>query len=519
MAKKKKKEKKAKQTATEKALVKSAAHDLGVKYRKGMTVGTLIQTEAEKIVRQAAASTGIDPDDHLWRGITQSRRDLTPLDQDQMIEIANYLAYRNPLGKKIRETRRDFVIGDGVKFEAEDQKVIQPLIDEFWNDPVNNMEEFEDQIVDALGINGEVFIPTFVNEFSGQVRLGWIDPYEVEQVWPDRHNRRIMRTVAMKPGAGAGFSAYYDLSVKRTYDVINVDTDPRSPTFNHRVGNLFHFKINCAPDATRGRSDFEATADLIDAWDRSTFNDLERMQLVLNFIWDVTLNGKTEPEIQEWLRDQAEPRPGSIRAHNEGVEWKVVAPELKAYETRHVSDGILRDTLGSAGQSLFYTFGITEGANRASSETLEIPILKGFQARQKVIRRIFCSMIDYRIDQAALKRPVLRRQLTNRKISRVFKAVMPELSTRDLSRVGAMLTQTQATLDAMVELGWITNEFAASVMAVVIAQIGVEYDALDEFKKAQKEKQQRDEENEMRDYTPDRIKELQGKDEEGEMVA
>jgi len=507
----KKKDKKKKEV---KALVKMAARDLGVEYHKGQTVGDLIRGEADRIVKQAATSIGIDPDDNKWRGITQSRRDLQPIEQDRLIEIANYLAAQNPLGNKIRKTRRDFVIGDGIQIDAEDKKIIQPLIDEFFCDSVNNLDEFQIQMVDYLGINGELYIPTFVNDFSGAVQLGWIDPIEVEQVFPDRHNRRIMREVWMKPGAGAGYSAYYDLSVKRKYAIINRDANPHSKSANYRVGDIFQFKINCAPDATRGRSDFEPVADIIDAWDQATFNDLERVQLLLNFIWDVKLTGKSEPDIQKWLETQTAPAPGSIRAHNENVEWDAVAPDLKFTETRMLANGIRKDALGASDLSDFF-FGITEGANRASSENLELPILKALSARQRQVRAIFREIIDYVIDQVALKRPVIKRQIENGRLSRKFKIVMPELSTKDMSRVGSVVAQITASLDMAVERGWIAQETAAQIFASFIAQFGIEYDVDEEMAKAKAEK----ETEELKDYDKKPFPKLAETNEEEEKVA
>jgi hypothetical protein len=486
-----------------KSLVKQAAKDLGVEYQKGMKLGDLIQGEADRIVRQSAASTGIDSDDHQWRGITQSRRDLQPLEQDKLIEIANYLATRNPLGNKIRKTRRDFVIGDGVTFEAEDKESIQPLIDAFWCDPVNDMDRFQEQIVDFLGINGEVYLPVFTNYFTGKAQLGWIDPYEVEDVFPDTQNRRVMRRVTLKPNGDVGQSVQAVEKRKREYSIVNVDLTPGSKAVNYRTGEMFAFRINCAPDATRGRSDFEPIADLVDGYDQATFNDLERVSLLLNFIWDVKLTGKSEPEIQKWVEGQQAPRPGSIRAHNENVEWDAVAPDLKMTETRTLANGIRKDTLGAADLSDFF-MGITEGSNRASSENLELPILTAFKARQRIIRAIFREIIDFVIDQACLKNRRLKAAIESGRVSRKFKVNMPELSTKDVSRIGAIFAQMTGALDMAVERGWLTKETAARIFASFAAQVGIEYDAEVELKKAAKAQGKESEQ----DYTPTKLEEV-----------
>lgn len=481
--------KKDKKKSATKQLVKMAARDLGVTYHKGLGLGDLIKSEATKMSRQSASSVSRDADEFATAGRLSlySRRDLSPVDQDRLIQMANYLASSNLLGSRIKKIYRDFVIGDGVKFDAEDKTIIQPLLDGFWDDPVNKFKSFQFDLVEYLGTMGELLLPTFVNEYSGKVRMGWIDPIEVMYVIPDQHNRRIMREVRMKPGAGAGFATFYDFSVEKRYQIINVDTDEHSPTFNYRMGNIFHFKINCAPDATRGRSDFEPIADILDAWDQAVFNDLERVQQLLNYIWDVTLTGKSEPDIETWLDKQTSPSPGSMRAHNENVEWDAVAPDIKLTETGRFSKQVRNDALGGAGLSPFF-FGDTENSNRASSENLELPILRGFSSRQRTVRWVFEEMGDYAIDQAAIARPTVRRWLEDKKHSRKFKLVTPELSTRDISRVGAALAQIGMALDLEVQRGRISNETAAIAFAVQMAQLGVEYDPIEEMRKAAKEK-------------------------------
>jgi hypothetical protein len=482
--------KKGKKKSAEKALVKQAARDLGVDYHKGMGLGDLIKSQADQIVKQSASSVSRDADEFATAGRLSlySRRDLAPVDQDRLIQMANYLASGNLLGSRIKKIYRDFVIGDGVKFNAEDKTVIQPLLDEFWNDPVNKFKSFQFDLTEYLGTMGELLLPTFVNDYSGKVRVGWIDPIEVMYVIPDQHNRRIMREVRMKPGAGAGFATFYDFSVEKRYQIINVDTDETSPTYNYRTGNIFHFKINCAPDATRGRSDYEPIADILDAWDQAVFNDLERVQQLLNYIWDVTLTGKSEPDIQTWLDKQSSPSPGSMRAHNENVKWEAVAPDIKLTETGKFSKQVRNDALGGAGLSPFF-FGDTENSNRASSENLELPILRGFSARQRTMSWVFEEMGDFVIDQAALARPTVRRWLENRKHSRKFTVDMPELSTRDISRVGAALSQIAMALDQAVQRGWLSQGMAAVIFAAQIGQLGTQYDAAEEMARAAEEKQ------------------------------
>jgi hypothetical protein len=477
-----------KKRKTERVLVKSAARELGVEYSKGMTLGSLVSSQAATVaqaevaraatVSQAAAMGGVDPDDDQWRGVQTGRRDLNPMDQDKLINLANYLCRANPLGKRISEIRRDFIIGEGVTFEAEDEQV-QEILDEFWEDPINNMDEFQDDIVEYLGINGELWLPTFENQFTGAVRLGWIDPIEVFKVVPDRMNRRILREAVMKyaPSTADDMGAYLYDATKKVYSIVNVNTNPGDVTFNYREGDIHFFRINGAPDARRGRSDFEPLVDFIDEWDQSIFNDLERTALALNFIWDVELEGKSDNEIKA-LKSNPEyqaPKPGSVRFHNEKVKWTAVAPQINTRETQELANQIRQNILGGAGLSDFF-FGISDRTNRAGSDNLETPILKSLTKRQKKIKAILREVFDHAIDRKAVRNSTLKYKLESGKMSRDFDISMPEISIKDLSKIGAVLNQVAAGLVVAVQQEWVSNKTAAVLYGAFMSQFDFNID-------------------------------------------
>lgn len=453
------------------------------------------QEQVAVITRQA---TSIDKDDHKWNSIYVSKRDLTPVEQSKLIEVANHLATRNPLAKRIREIRRDFVIGEGCNIVAKDPE-IQKLFDETIKDPVNNWDEYQEQLVDYLGINGELNIPAFVHKFTGAVQWGWIDANEVDKVVADPRNRRVMTHVVMKLGAGAGAAENVPTSEKQVYEIIHIDrSNAYSPSWNYRVGNIHNFRINCAPDARRGRSDLEAWADLVTAWDEATFNDLERAIQMIKFIWDIEFTGLTDEQIEDKLAKMNEPRPGSMRAHNDKVKWEAVTPDLKAGDFRKLADGIRDDVLGAAGLSPFF-FGITSDANRASAQALDTPILKGLTARQKKVKAIFKDMFDYVIDQKALVDKSFKHKLETGAIDRAFEVELPEISIKDLSKIGSVLTQIAAGLEIAVEKKWLSNETAAKSFTMFLGQFDITANYEDEQALIKKEEKESDEDDENKD--------------------
>src|SRR3990172_1520433 len=116
-----------------------------------------------------------------FRSLTQSERELTPLSQERMIEIAHWLVETNPIARRIIRVFRDFLAGEGISWVAKDDKV-DAVILKFWDDPVNNFSRKLPQKIQQLFQYGEQCYPAFVSENAGNVRLGYVDPANLKEV-------------------------------------------------------------------------------------------------------------------------------------------------------------------------------------------------------------------------------------------------------------------------------------------------------------------------------------------------
>src|SRR6266566_2180884 len=79
----------------------------------------------------------LDPDEAMWRAVGHSKRDLSELTQTEMIEACFRLYRETPLGHRIPELTRDFIVGDGITWSARNPNV-EELVQEFWDDSVND---------------------------------------------------------------------------------------------------------------------------------------------------------------------------------------------------------------------------------------------------------------------------------------------------------------------------------------------------------------------------------------------
>ena len=256
-------------------------------------------------VREAATPAllfGQDPEGYRpignWKGFGRSLspRDLNPPLHTRMQQVAYYLYLVNPLAHRIVEYTKNYVVGDGVTVRAADPAVGR-VIERFWNDSINRLERMLPESVKELAIFGEQCWLAAVNPVNGRVRLGYLDPAEIEAIeWGELRvggevgdtDMVVSVPTAVVRRAGAAETA------PRRLRIVRVDEDPESPTFGRLTGECFYFAINKARSASRGVSDLFAIGDYLDGYDKMLFGMIDRVGYSNAFIWDVLLKGATE---------------------------------------------------------------------------------------------------------------------------------------------------------------------------------------------------------------------------------
>ncbi|MCH8267099.1 MAG: hypothetical protein IH846_06255 [Acidobacteria bacterium] len=404
-------------------------------------------------------------------GSALTSRDLNPVLHARMQQVAYYLYLVNPLAHRIVEYTKNYVVGDGVSVKAEDPAAGR-VVETFWQDSVNRMDFALPEFVKELGIFGEQCWLAAVNPLSGRVRLAYLDPAEIDAVeWGE------LAIGADATGAAGTVSVPVAILRRRApgeteprrFRIIRPDEDPESPTFGQLVGECFYFAINKARTASRGVSDLFAIGDYLDGYDKMLFGLIDRVGFSNAFIWDVLLKGATEENIQEWLKEQRPPRPGSVRAHNEQVEWKTVSPSLQAQDFNEAARTIKNMNLAGAG---FPEHWFAEGGNvnRASALEMGDPTLKTLVERQGFAAFMVRQVIEFVIDQAVAAGTLP--ETVNRK----FHVQMPEMSVRDMGKAAQALSHVGTTVMELRRAQLIDTESAQELVASVALQLGVEMD-------------------------------------------
>lgn len=467
---------------------------------------------------------GVDPDVNLsasqggspyYRKLSKiPTRDLSPITQARMLEIASWLYDSNPGAKRILELTRDYILGEGAEVHAQDEDddsrlAIQNIIDRFWNDPFNQMDLSMYQKVLELGMFGEQIYPVDVNAVDGSVRLGYVDPSVVNKVYLDKMNVGVPIDIE----TGNGLSQMVAMGETDRLRVVHLEDNPDDPWYGRLkaignneaiteqdkeylvvdastkvltttrkayLGSCLIFQINKPTNAERGRSDLLPLADLIDAYDQILFSEVDRNMLLRNFIWDVTMTGSTQADMDKFAAQNAAPRPGTVRVHNEKVAWQAITPDLKANDLTADSDLILSYIATGSGHPKVWLNGLMD-VNKSSAGEMGDPAFKRLTARQKYVKYIITHIINFVLDQAEMigllpKRANIKNSLLPTPWS--FTIHLPEIRARDLAtNASAVLSTMQALSLAREDLA-IDVVLEQEVLAMLLGQLGVDVDLL-----------------------------------------
>lgn len=455
-------------------MVKSIRQRIGEIVMGRVNVGMLSREMKENIIAEMKDSGILKEaisvereEDRDFRPITGAkRRDLTALTQDRMFEICFYLYDSNPFAHRILEMTKDFVIGEGITFQAADDNV-QKVLKAFWDDPINGWDLKQGQKILELGLYGEQYYPVAVNEADGRVRLGYLDPQSVKEVKTDPDNVEIQTQVIRKGIEGEEDEGGKER--KTEYSVIRMDENAKSKTEGKLVGEIFAFQINKVANSTRGRSDLFSLADWIDGYDQFLFNRLERSHLMNVFLWDVELRGMKQKDIDKWLEGQGVPKPGSIRAHNEYVKWSTIVPDLGAHDASEEAKLFRNQILGGGGLPPHWYAG-GEGITRATALEMSTPVMKRLKARQRYFKYMITLIFMYVIDQAVIHGKVGVKEETDKR----FVVSMPKLLEKDFYTLSLGMKFVMEAIATAQEKKWVEDKTAKRIFRELMERLGLE---------------------------------------------
>lgn len=454
----------------------------------------------ERVVEAASAtSDGIDPDGAMYTKLSgrDSTTIIAPWKNSQGQKVALYLWKTNLLANRLIELPVAYILAEGLTVTHTDE-TYQDVINRFWNDPITNMDWKLPKKARELSLYGEQCWPTFVNEHTGHVRLGYLSPRNIATVIKDPDNpEQPIGIVTTKDRKGLA---------KRYKVIVN---GPDSELFTLRTqairksftdGECFYFAINNLSDEERGSSDLLAQADWLDAYDNFLFGELDRVDFLRAFIWDVEVTGADQATLDKKAREDKPPAPGSRRYHNENETWTAVSPSIAAADTEKQARLLRNHVLGGQGFPEHW-FGGGGDVNRSTGESMSEPTFKTFTMRQTLLKQMLSQVIIYVLRQYELinnnaGEPELDSGVYDASIN------FPELTAKDTTKYATALQQVSAAVVVLLGRKLITEGKALEVVASIATQLGVEVDAQAELEAA-KQAAQEESEHDLFSTTPD----------------
>lgn len=418
----------------------------------------------------APASAGNWPDKDEWKygRLTESPRDLPSYQHRRAQEISEYLYRANPLAHRILELTRDFVVGGGITFNAEDDKV-QKLLDEFWVHPRNQWPlKFPQRILEYY-MYGEALWRTDVDGTGRTFAIG-VPPLDITDVVPDPRNPEEPLLVLLGDDSRFVKGRVKGGRPKRDLLIVRVDLNPRSETYMYRVGDAFFFRNNSITGGLRGYPELLPLSDWIDGYDQFGYLRMERATWLNTWFWDVTLEGFTQEEIDIWSAENLLLRPtqpGSFIPHNESVTIQAITPKLEAADASRESQELRRTITSGAGFPMSYIGG---GESGRIAENLAVePTHRTLVQKQEEVRNMMTALFDFVIDQAV----VHGLNGIGTETNRTFTIGLPRIALRDVMRIGGALWRIAQALETAEDKQWLPPEQISRIFSALAEDLSV----------------------------------------------
>lgn len=434
-----------------------------------------------KALREAAA-VNVDADEDQWRRLSgDGQRDLAPMTQDRMQRLAHYQWETNLLANRLIELPVAYLLAGGVKLTIQDEAA-QAAIDRHWDDGLNAWDLKLPKRVRELALFGEQCFPVFRNEVSGFVRLGYLDPALIATVVTDPENREQPIGIVTKRDK-KGDCKRYRIIVNVPESAFAANTQAIRDTFTD--GECFYYRVNDLSSASRGRSDLLAQIDWLDAYDQYLFGELDGAAFRRAFVWDVTLTGANQDEVEAKAKKITAPKPGSVRVHNDAELWEAKSPDLKAADSAEGARLFRNQVLGGATLPEHW-YGGGGNVNRATGESMAEPTEKILTMRQRQVGYMLVDIARYVVRSYW---QALDRELTEQEATALgsLVAAWPEMTSKDITKYAAALTQIVAAVAGLLADNLVTRATALRLVTAMADRLGVEIDAEEELKNAEEE--------------------------------
>jgi len=422
--------------------------------------------------------------DRFFRSLgADGYRDISPYTRQRILTESWFLYSGYPLARRSVDILVDYAVGEGTTYRAQSPKV-DAVLEAHWNDPVNDWPAKQHQRALSLFLFGELIMPVFVEEYTGRVRLGSIDPLAVAAVVLDPENAEIAQWVVLTAdniGDPAGLQSvdYAAQLADPSFDpesapnwlrVIHQDEGPNSPTKGLLVGDVHYFGVNRVAGVSRGVSSLLPVLDWLGIHERFLMDAAEAAELKSAVCFDVTVAGADDAKIEEMRKKQPDYKYGQTRYHNDAVDVQAIKPELGSMEIETHANMVKRHIAAGMGIPSHW---LSEGseASKATALAMGEPTTKSLRAKQREFREVVSKVLAHQIDQAIIAGTLDADE------DKQYRVITPPIWPTDVQQIGASMLSTAQALMLAEQNGWKSAAECARVFDYVTDQLGLETSA------------------------------------------
>ncbi|ATW24156.1 phage portal protein [Candidatus Formimonas warabiya] len=362
----------------------------------------------ESISKLSEAVSSLQIEERGWINVSQGfvPWEITGEQRQHVIEKVRDAFKKNPLAGQIADIKKYFTMGQGIGFKAEDPDVNE-VLKSFWNDESNKWFLRQSQLSDDLEVDGEFFIRFFKNDITGRVQVRCIPAWQITDVVTDQEDaetplwyRREWVEQKWDPQAKLYAIVKYHIGVEADYipadEILHVKVGAplyakfgNSPLYR-TLGYLNAYKewLEDRAKLNKARAAF--------AWKKKIKNMGNSVATAVNGVLNTlnkAFNGNEKP---------VPPKTGGVIVENDGVEWTVVNSDVKADNASE--DGRAIKLMICAGSGIFeHYLGDAKVGNLASTKSMELPMMKMFEWRQKLFEMAVFLPIFRRVIRAAVE--------------------------------------------------------------------------------------------------------------------
>ena len=338
-----------------------------------------ITTAIDRAVEERVAarlSSMAETDDTIIIGTRSGRdifRDRNNWDRATIIS-ETLLAWRtNPIARRITDAIVEFVVGDGMAPDIK-HKPTAAAVKEFWEHPLNNLDEQVPEWVAEQSRSGDLFLLCSVDANDGSLFVRAVPSEQINEIQTFNNDYRQETAYIQQDLNAPPYVAYDPL-------------DPEQTQF------MLHFPINRPVGCTFGEADLTPVLKWLGRLS-TLLNDRVIMNHLRNLIVYIVKGKFTDTRTRKQREAELNanpPQPGSIVVNDDTEVWGTLSPNLQSFDANMDILAIKKHIAAGIGLPLHY-LAEPESSTRTTAEAAGTPTFRKFKMRQNSFKRALATL-------------------------------------------------------------------------------------------------------------------------------